>query len=577
MTKFSLVSIAAVSLAMAGCQGTISGPGNSAPGGNNAPVGTGTSTGGTGNPVTPGGSVGLVNSKPGDPNAAGLMPLTRLNRREYNNTIRDLLGDTSNPADTFPDDHDGDFLFRRAGIVTSQDATTLRDAAEALAANAVKNNFATLVTCDTSAANEQACIRSFVQSFGLRVYRRPIAAAEVDGLMTLYQSGRAAPLMLPVAGAVSLILEAMLQSPEFLYHWELGPNPPTLEGNVVKLGAYETAARLSYFLWGSMPDQALFDAAAMGKLSTEVDLETQARRMLMDPKARGTVSEFVQEWLSLEQVPDRPKDTAVYPEFNDALKAAMTDEANAFVGNVVFDGDGMFKTLLTASYSFVSKPAAAVYGLTGATSTTAARADLDPKQRSGILTQLGFLTLTGATDGSDPVKRGHKVYERFLCGVLPPPPANVPPPKPASAGGTTRDRYKEHDSNSCATGCHSIMDPIGFAFENYDGIGRYRTTDNNLPVDASGSVELDGTKKTFNDAVGLTQLLASSQNARDCFATQWARFALKRADTDADLASLQSATAAFAKNGNVVRDLLVGLASARSFRYRGLAAGEVTQ
>jgi Protein of unknown function (DUF1587) len=151
MTKFSLVSIAALSLAMAGCQGTISGPGNSAPGGSNPPVGTGTSTGGTGNPVTPGGSVGLVNSKPGDPNAAGLMPLTRLNRREYNNTIRDLLGDTSNPADAFPDDHDGDFLFRRAGIVTSQDATTLRDAAEALAANAVKSRPAFAASCSRSA------------------------------------------------------------------------------------------------------------------------------------------------------------------------------------------------------------------------------------------------------------------------------------------------------------------------------------------------------------------------------------------------------------------------------------------
>ncbi|HEY2900494.1 MAG TPA: DUF1592 domain-containing protein [Polyangia bacterium] len=568
------MSLAAVSIAIAGCQGSIGGPGGSEPGGSTNPGGSNNpgSPGSTGPGSTPGGNPS--SNTPADPNAAGPMPLTRLTRREYNNTVRDLFNDNTNPANALPDDHDGDFLYRRFGIVTSQDATTLRDAAEAVAGNAVKNNFAAMVPCDTSAANEQTCIRSFVQNFGLKIYRRPVAAAEADALMALYQTGRTT-LTLTVTSAVSLLLEAMLQAPEFLYHWELGPNKPTMEGSVVKLGSYENAARLSYFIWGSMPDQALFDAAAMGKLSAQADLESQATRMLADTKARATVQEFVQEWMSLDQVSDRPKDMMVYPQFNDALKTAMNDEANAFVSNVVFDGDGLLKSLLTANYSYLEASSAAVYGVSGVSGTTAARTSLDSTQRAGILTQLGFLSLTGATNGSDPVKRGHKVYERFLCGVLPPPPANVPPAKPASAGGTTRDRYKDHDSNACAIACHSNMDPIGFAFENYDGIGAYRTTDNNLPVDATGSIQLDGAKKTFNDAIGLTQLLANSNDVRNCFATQVARFAYKRVDTDADRASIEGAVGEFNKGGDAVRSLLVGVAGSRSFRYRSLAAGEM--
>ena len=242
-----------------------------------------------------------------------------------------------------------------------------------------------------------------------------------------------------------------------------------------------------------MPDAALFDAAAAGKLGTQAELEAQARRMLADPKARETVSEFVEEWLGLDQVAERPKDPKLYPEFNDDLKAAMIAEARAFVSNVVFDGDSTLSTLLTANFS-LRQPAAGG-GLRHDRrhrAWTSSSADLDANQRAGLLTQAAFLTVTGATDGSHPVKRGKKVYERLLCGELPPPPADVPPPKPASEGGTTRERFAEHSANACATGCHACMDPLGFAFEHYDGIGKFRTMDNGGVVDASGSFELDG-------------------------------------------------------------------------------------
>jgi hypothetical protein len=202
---------------------------------------------------------------------------------------------------------------------------------------------------------------------------------------------------------------------------------------------------------------------------------------------------------------------------------------------------------------------------------------LDPTQRSGLLTQPVFLSVTGATNGSNPVKRGRKIYEGFLCGELPPPPANVPPPKPASEGGTTRERFYEHSNQECAKGCHALMDPIGFAFENFDGIGKYRTMDNGGKVDASGSLDLDGAPHEFKNARDLATILAGSETVRSCFATQWLRFVTKRKESDADRATIDAIAAAFGKNGNNLRDLLVGVAGTRAFRYRAPAAGEILQ
>jgi hypothetical protein len=497
------------------------------------------------------------------------MPLRRLDRREYNNTVRDLLGDMTRPADRFPADRDSEFLFRVAGQVSSQDYSTLREAAESLAAAA---NVGTLAPC--MGGNEEACARTFITGFGLRAYRRPLLDREIDSLLQLYKEGRGT-VMLDHAGGIKLVIEGLLQSPAFLYHWEAGPTPPAMEGKLVRLGPYENASQLSYFLWGTMPDEELFAAAAANKLGTQAELEAQAKRMLASPRARDTVAAFVEEWLGLDQVLERPKNPMIYPQFKDDLKLAMRDEARAFVSNVVFDGDSLLSTLLTSTSSFANQPLAAVYGVKGVTGAPLKPVQLDAGQRAGLLTQAAFLTVTGATDGSNPAKRGKKIYENLLCGELPPPPPVVPPPKEASEGGTTRERFKEHSDQACAAGCHALMDPLGFAFEHYDGIGGYRTIDNGGQVDASGSVELDGTMHSFKDARDLVKVLAASETARKCFATQWARFAFKRKETDADRASVEAIVGAFSQGGFSVRDLLVGVTGSRSFRYRAPAQGEM--
>ncbi len=579
VTKFLPFAALAVLVAGVGCTGAIGDSGMQPPGTGNPPGGPNNPGGGppgAGKPGGPGGAVppgGPPGTGTADPNSAGPMPLLRLSRREYNNTVRDLLGDTSNQANAFTSDRESEFLFRRGGLVAVQDLDDLKDAAATIAAG-VESKAQTLAPCPMGMA-EDACAKKFASTFGLRAYRRPLQNDEVDRLMALYQAGRT-DLMLSYAGAIRLMVEGMLQSPSFLYHWELGNGLPTVEGQVVKLSHYEVASRLSYFLWGSMPDPMLFEAAAAGKLGTQGEIEAQARRMLGEPRGKETVSVFAEEWLNLDQISERPKDPMLYPEFKDDLKAAMTAELRTFLASVVFEGDGKLGSLLTATSTFVNAPLAALYGVKGVQGTDLKPAMLDGSQRAGLLTRAGFLTVTGAVDGSHPAKRGRRVYERMFCGELPPPPPVVPPAKPASAGGTTRQRFTEHDMNPCAGACHEIMDKIGFAFENFDGIGRYRTTDNGGAVDAATVIDVDGAKTPVKNALELSTLLAKSPTVASCFAKQWLRFAFKRTDTEGDRASLEGITTAFQK-GTTVSDLLVGLAGSRSFRYRAPGNGEKLQ
>jgi hypothetical protein len=200
-------------------------------------------------------------------------------------------------------------------------------------------------------------------------------------------------------------------------------------------------------------------------------------------------------------------------------------------------------------------------------------------QRGGLLTLAGFLTVTGQTNGSDPVRRGHAVYTRLMCGVLPDPPATVPPVAAPTAGISTRQRFIDHDQNSCTGGCHNVMDPIGFGFEHYDGIGQFRSIDpdSQTAIDSSGSIALDGQPQTFPDALGLNTLLINSNEIQSCFSKQWIRYALNRWDTDADAASVQAATSAFQAAGLNIRNLMMAVATSRTFRYRSPDTGEVLQ
>ncbi|HVY25340.1 MAG TPA: DUF1592 domain-containing protein [Polyangiaceae bacterium] len=569
MKKLLLFSI----LGLVGCTAQIADPnGGSTPG---AGAGGGLGSGMFGGPTSPGapGQTGA-----GATAQAGPMPLRRLSRDEYDATVADLLGDTTHPGRDFPEDErdeaDGQRLspFRRPGAVGSLLASRLLDAASALAGAA---DVAKLLPCQPTSADEAKCADSFVTQFGLKAFRRPVLPEEKSRLLALYQQVRTAESA-DFTGGIRAIIEAMLLSGPFLYHWELGPQPATLEGGLVQLGPYEIASRLSYFLTGTMPDTELLGAAAQGKLATEADVTAQATRLFASPRAKASLRNFFQQWLGLDEMPERSKDAATYPQFTDALKDSMIAELNELTGRVMLDGDGRLESLLTDGKAFVDPALAELYGLDAAGSMKSPEAMmLAPRERSGLLTRAGFQALYGGPKGSNPIKRGAEIYRRLLCGTVPKPPANVPPAKEPSEGGTTRMRFAEHGSNACAKGCHGLFDAFGFAFENYDGIGRYRTLDNDLPVDASGSVLLDGAQVSFEDGVELSRKLADSQQVRGCLSAQVASYGLGRTLTDADRASVDAATAAYQPTGGGIRALLAAFAASTTFRYRLPAEGEV--
>jgi hypothetical protein len=263
--------------------------------------------------------------------------------------------------------------------------------------------------------------------------------------------------------------------------------------------------------------------------------------------------------------------------YNAELQDAMRTEMQQYATALVLDGAGTFSALLTSTQTSLNQPLSALYGVTGIQGNTFASATLDATQRGGLLTLTGFLANAGAAETSAPSRRGKVILNRFLCEELEVPPVEIPAPDPPSPGLSTRQRFEEHGQNACAIGCHVTIDGIGFAFEHYDGIGGYRETDMNVPVDSASSLELGGTVVQFANAMELGQLLAGEPEAHNCFTRQWLRYAFRRLETDGDLASIQSAEAAFNSTNGNVRDLIVALVKSRTFRYRAPAAGEVLQ
>jgi hypothetical protein len=507
----------------------------------------------------------------GDAKAAGPAPLRRLTRREYDNTVRDLLGDDSAPGTGFPDEPTGPSGFVTPQQVSGLETSRYRDAAEALAAKAVEK--ADLAPC-AAGANQETCATQFIERFGARAFRRPLDATERAGLLTVYKVNRAAPIAEDHKGAIRVVLQAMLQAPQFLYHWELGAGAPLREGSLVRLNPYEVASRLSYFLWASMPDDKLFEAARTNALATEKQIAAEARRMVADPRAARAIEGLFEQVLETEKLPRIVKDKRVYPAWSAELATAYEQELAAFVRHAVLT-DGGFGGLLTSKKSFVNEAVAKVYGATGVTGAALREVTL-ADARPGVLTRGAFLASQANTFESHPVLRGKVLLTRFLCTEVPPPPPGVDnqiaQPKPNQQ---TRERYAAHSQNPDCAGCHRSLDPLGFAFEQFDGVGGLRSMDAGRPVDASGKVEIDGKEIAFKDAAELLPHIAASNQARGCAALQWLRFGLGRQEVAADEHSLTTAMREFARSDWNLKELMIALATTKTFLYRAPAAGEM--
>jgi hypothetical protein len=510
---------------------------------------------------------GIPGSKGKPKNLVGSLLLRRLSRDEYDRTMRDLLGDTSRPGRALPVDT-RDTTFASPGVTGVTEVNVFLGASTTVADAAVAKGAKTF-GCDVAA---DGCFSGWLPGFAKRAYRRPVSAEEISALQGLYTKARG-ELKFTAPQAASFVMQAVLNSPWFLYHWELGDRPARSTGSgeaeAVALTGYERASRLSYFLWGSMPDETLFTAAESGALESPTEMVKQARRLLADPKAKEALVAFHRQWLALLEA---SSDGA------DAFAAAASGETSAFVDYVFGEGGGKLETLLTSNLVFANEALAPAYGLKDVTGTQFARREISQAQRFGILTQANFLAAHGAGADSHPVKRGVQIVKKLLCQDLPPPPAVVEPVPAAAPGLSTRERYAAHQKNECATACHGLIDPAGFAFEHYDGTGRFRTADGGKPVDASGTIDLPGGGETkFTSIADLSVKLAKDAGVRSCITSQWASFALGRPASDDEAGSINTAYKTFADSGYDLRELLVALTSTKTFLNRKPATGEVLQ
>jgi hypothetical protein len=492
----------------------------------------------------------------------GPSPIRRLNRAEYNNTIRDLLGDTTRPADAFVrEEEQGGFNNNAEALgVTPILAEQYMRASEAIAQRATEH-LDTLVPCSVGGADEAACVRGFIQTFGERAYRGPLDDDEISRLYAVFVAGRAEDFRT----GVTLLLQTMLQSARFLYRVEFGTgNQP-----VVPLTSWEMASRLSYLFWNSMPDDQLILSAKGDELRTKEQILTQATRLLADSRTHEAVANFHAQWLGLDGLDGITKSASVYPSWNESVRAAMRTETEMFLDDVMWNGPADLPTLLSAPYTFLNAPLAIFYGMKAPSGDGFQRSALDPKQRSGLLTQGSLLSINAHSNQTSPVTRGKFIRQRFFCQDPPPPPPNVMAIAPdLDPSLTTRQRFAAHSVQASCAACHQLMDPIGLGFENYDGVGEYRSLENGRAVDASGSLVQTDVNGPFNGVPSLIDKLKESEEVRDCLVTQWFRFGYGRSETNDDACSLRSLEDQFDASGSNIKALLLALSQTDAFLYR---------
>jgi hypothetical protein len=568
------------------CTGSINGSSGAPSGGPDGTPGNTTNGGGGGSHATGGTGGTMVVPPPSNMGALddaksvpGQMPLRRLTKVEYDNTIRDLLGVSTSAGDKLtPDQGAHNSGFSMGGAITgSDDARAVFASAEEIATSAIAK-LGTLLPCGsvpTARADQDACADKFVESFGLRAFRRPLAASELADLRALYRAHRDASIGDSFEQSMEAVIAAMLQTPNFLYHWEVAPEGSMKDGALLRLGPYELASRLSYLFWASMPDTALFTAAHDGKLNSPDDVAREARRMMGDEKAKAGLQDFFLQMLEIGDLTDLGKDPSL--NYSPDLAHSMENETRNFVSSLFFGNgaDGKLTTLLTSPNTTVDAGLAKVYGISGVTGTATKQVALDANQRAGIFTQASFLTAKADEVTSHPVKRGDAVLRRVLCTELIIPANLVVPPLPEpKPGQTTRERFDQHAASPCAT-CHVLIDPVGFAFEHYDAVGAWRATEEGKNVDATGTFTVGTKMLKVDGAVDMMKQLAATPEARDCIATQWLRYTLRRRELDGEAPSLKVLESTLGTSGDL-RELMVAATKARTFTHRAATPGEVS-
>ncbi len=458
----------------------------------------------------------------------GRVTIRRLNRAEYNNTIRDLVGVAFRPAKDFPADDVG-YGFDNIGDVLSLQPILMEKylaAAEQVVEEAFRKPELRqrIMVAQPTGKDGAAAARTILERFATRAFRRPVQRAEVDRLVQRFvalaeKNGDG------FETGIRLALQAILVSPHFLFRIEMDREPNNPQA-VHAINEFELATRLSYFLWSSMPDEELFRHARQGTLRK--NLEGQVRRMLRDPKARALVENFAGQWLQLRNLETANPNPGQFPTFTAALRAAMRRETELFF-EAVMKEDRSVLDFLDADFTFLNETLARHYGIAGVKGAQFRRVKLPAGPRGGVLTQASILTITSNPTRTSPVKRGKWILENILGTPPPPPPPNVPElaeDKKEVLSGSLRQRMEKHRSNPNCASCHQRMDPLGFGFENFDAVGAWRTKDGAFTIDPSG--ELPG-GQTFKGPAELKAILkARAKDFSRCLADKLLTYALGR-------------------------------------------------
>ncbi len=505
-----------------------------------------------------------------------LQPLTvrRLTHSQYSNTIRDLLGDQSQPANIFPKE---DFIHGFKNQIEGQNISPLQaeaysEAAERLARSAFRGGDPrNLVPVKPSSSSDQGAAESFVRQFGLKAFRRPLSNEETDKYVRLFLQGSAK------AGefhsGAQLVVEAMLQSPNFLFRIQRREEQSHEQ--------FEIASQLSYLLWDTMPDEEMLQAASKSQFSSVAQIEAQARRMLDDPRAAIALDEFLAQWMRFDRVLDATRDRRKYREFNSEVAAAMAEETRQLFRHLVWN-DKDFMEFFTADYTFISTSLAQIYGLP-MPAMEFSRVDYPSESgRAGVLGHGSFLVLTSKPADTSPTSRGLFVRNQFLAQEIAPPPPGVNAVLPEVTEDkplTNRQRLSVHLNSEACASCHRLIDPIGFGFEQYDAIGSFKTKmglrfggrDNpstkELDLDTTAFVQ-GIPDSEFTRPKELGKLLASNETCQRCIVKQFFRYAFGREESSADQQILDEAFEKFRNSGFRFRELIMALVTSKLFLQR---------
>jgi Protein of unknown function (DUF1592)/Protein of unknown function (DUF1588)/Protein of unknown function (DUF1595)/Protein of unknown function (DUF1587)/Protein of unknown function (DUF1585) len=529
--------------------------------------------GGAGSPDLPG---------PSGPINPGRVVAHRLNRVEYDNTIRDLIGVDLKPSSQFgfPDDNyvegfDNNALSLSASPLLLEKYQMAVDAIVARVLDVAPANAALrsrVLSCDPQQAGAMPCATQILSTFATRAFRRPVSAAEIAPYTALLAT--ATSVGDGFEQGIAAALKALLLSPKFLFRVE--HNPPA--GRSASLDGYEIATRLSYFVWSSMPDDELLQRAADASLQRPDEIQRQVARMLRDPKADALVTNLAGEWLGTRELAVKEITLSDF-QLDDAMRDAIGQEARLFLGELL-SGNHPLNDLLGVDFAFVNQRLATHYGFSNA---AALGADFqrvtvpDLLRRGGVLTQANFLTVQSQRDRTSPTRRGKWVSENLLCVIVPPPPPKIPElvPNDQTMPTSTRERLEAHRrKGSTCNGCHQFMDPLGLAFEHFDTVGRYRDSDLGAAIDASGEVPV--TAVPFDGALGLATVLKDDPRLAECVLRKFLTYALGRSlslnpapgDTIDDTAALADLKARLLASGNQMSQLVSLVAQSPTMTMR---------